>query len=418
MKFLQDPVEQKTVEFLSEIQALFTNIVQGLNGVKSNSMQKLLEDIKDVPEMSLTELESFLAGSEKKLISLIVKNGSKKHGFLEENYGFEKNKAVTAIEVDVNKSLFGLIPMIEKGDKSIVNEKYKELLNIYIDVASIHVGNKIKSSILVALTNHVLNSIYNVYSYANGSAYEEILNRFAGLIILSKDENLLNNFNKVFNKSYVLPSTEQGDKPSDLFKVLDVKVLIDDDFHNASSLEFKDVNFASWEEVFKGKNVATKYLPYMDKCYLLKGGNSVYLVEKKNKLIPINLKKYSYIKKELYNKQEMKIDYSNLLDCVMKNILNKKELFAQYSFYERDNCVGMFETFDVTLSGVVHISVFEMGVEKDEVFFEHRTYKFDVSEIESFKPASDLKINLFFTFCEVAVRRMVNWEIKDKIRYI
>lgn len=416
MKFLQDPVEQKTVEFLSEIQSLFTNLVQGLADVKSKSMQKLLEKISSVPEMSLTEFESFLAGNEQGIISVIVKNGTKKHSFLEENYNFKKNKAVPIINIDVNKALYGLIPTIANGNKPINNEKYNELISIYMDAANLNAANKIKSNIVVAITEYVLKSIYYVYGYTHESSYKELLNRFAGLIILSKNEQLLNNFNKVFDKSYHIPSLEQGEKPSDIFKVLKAKVLINDEFHDTNSLNFKEVTFASWEDEFKGKNVATKYLPHMDNYYLLKCNKYVYLVEKKSKLIPLNLKSYSYLKEELYDKRNLEIAYHKLLNRVMKSILIKPELFEQYSFYEIKNSIGMFETMSISETGVMKISVFEMGIESDEVYFKHLTYDCDVSEISSFKPATDLKINLFMTYCEVATRRSADWEIRDQMR--
>lgn len=420
MKFLQEPVEKELVSSLTAIQSAFSNIVSALAGVKSDSMKMLLNEIISVPQMSLVELEAWLADKNNNLIASVVKNGTKNYAYLEETFKFKKQKAITRNETLVKKAFYEMMPKIALEKKTNPTGEYSDLLAIYLDAATLCSQKAIKDGLIVAIVNYVLDDIYRIrYVSERVAANDYLINRFVGLVMLAKDAVLLDEINLVYEKNWVIPSVEQKEKPSDLYKTMSAKKLNNDDFEDIKELDFKDLEFVNWEDVFAKKNIATKYLPCLKNYYLLgdKNGN-IYLVDKKGKLFPSALKSFSYVRHELYNKTSNKIDYPNLMSCVTLNMLRKKVLFEQYSFYELGDAVGMIETMDISLTGLITMTTFELGINKhNELFFGHQNYRFDVKDIADFKEASEFKMNLFLIQCERNSRVEADYNLRDKMRY-
>lgn len=418
MKFLQEPVEQEVVSVLTDIQALFSDMVTALIDVKSNSMQKYLQSIENVPKMSLTELESLVAGKNKEFIGTIVKNGTRHYSFFESKYKYGKQKAITAKEVAIKSAFYGMMPKISAEKFEEKNDDYEELVAIYSDANNIANKKVLKTNVLVAIVDYVLtNLFYITYNQQKCNQNNYLINRCAGLVILDKNSVFLNNINEVFKKDFVIPNVEQENKPSDNYKTLNAKVLVEDDFVSTNSLNFSEVQFISWEKAFANKNVATKYLTSLNDNYLfVDTKNKVYLVKKNVKLIPVNLTNYINVKKDLFNEKEYSLNYSNVLNCVMKNMFKKPELFKQYSFFENGDSVGMFEEMEVSLTGTVSLKTIEMVMDKyGNLDLKYFSYSVDVNKLVDFKPASELKLTLFLVMCERIARNLADYSLKDMI---
>lgn len=432
MKFLEESQDKDYLSSIKEIQDVFKNVIVALCETKSMFFHKALTSLESVSKMSTIEFEVFLKKysedfdymshngfSYENLVSAIVKNGTKKYSFLEKNFKYKKTKGVSVVEKNYNLDLYSSINEIKKIENIEKSQIYNELILIYEDAQNLVKNNLLNSDLVVGITKYVLFKHFGVNKLTHKTEKNKIDLLVAGLAIANKNLELLENFNNLFDRNITIPKNNI-DKPDDNYKTLNVIKVKGASESTQEELYFKDVKVVNWENELNTKALI-KYLPNILNYWLLKDKEGdIYLVDKKNVLIPANLKDITFVrdKNMIFNEKEEKINYDVLMDIVTKNILNKKELFEQYSFFEAENSIGIIEKMKIHPNGIVEMKAYVLYEERDDIYLSRKSYRFDVKDIKNLKPASDLKINLFMTNCERYSRMYKVWDLQHKVRHI